>query len=100
MEEKFTTLSEGVKHERSSIVLLSLSDPDNLKQTEITDHQMNEIIKILLQKSFIDKKTLKEQVASQLLDEYILFNKWPIQIELRSRTVKDLNNYDQLNGLQ
>ena len=37
---------EDVRHERSLIILLSLTDPDILKQSEFTDDE-KEIIKIL-----------------------------------------------------
>ena len=62
-----------------------------MKQTEFTDHEMNISLKFLLQESFNDKETLKEQVAPQILDEYILFKKWLIQIELSSGTIRHLN---------
>ena len=43
MEAYFSNLSEDVRHERSLIVLLSLTDPDILKQSKFTDDE-NHII--------------------------------------------------------
>ena len=39
MEASFATMFEDVRHERSLKLLLSLTDPDNLKQCKITDHE-------------------------------------------------------------
>ena len=55
MEEYFTTIFEDVRHERSLILLLSLTDPDILKQSKFTDDEIN-IIKILLLKNYIDRE--------------------------------------------
>ena len=47
MEAYFNTIFEDVRHERSLIFLLSLTDPDILKQSKFTDDEKN-IKKILL----------------------------------------------------
>ena len=44
MEACFSNLFEDVRHERSLILLLSLTDPDILKQSKFTDDEI-EIIK-------------------------------------------------------
>ena len=47
--------------------MLSITDPDILKETEVTDHEISEIGNIALEKLH-RQKTLKEYVSSQLLD--------------------------------
>ena len=39
-EENFATMFEDVKHERSLLLLLSLTAPDILKQSKFTDHEV------------------------------------------------------------
>ena len=46
MEQYFSTMFEDVRHERSLILLLSLTDPDILRQSKFT-HDEIEIIKNL-----------------------------------------------------
>ena len=41
MEAYFATLFEHVTHERSLTLLLSLTNPDILKQNNFTDHEKN-----------------------------------------------------------
>ena len=41
MEAYFDTLFEDVRHKTSLILLLSLTDPDILKQSKSTNHDMN-----------------------------------------------------------
>ena len=53
MEQYFSNLFEDVRHERSLILILSLTDPDMLRQSKFTDDEI-EIIKILLLKNYID----------------------------------------------
>ena len=55
MEAYFAIIFEHVRHEGSLILLLSLTDPDKVKQSKFTDDEIN-IIKILLLKNFIDKE--------------------------------------------
>ena len=54
-EAYFSNLFEDVRHERSLILLLSLTDLDILKQSQFTDDE-TEFIKILLLKNYIDKE--------------------------------------------
>ena len=55
MEINFATMCKDVTHERSLIILLSLTDSDILKQLEFTDHEIH--IKIILPlKSYIDRE--------------------------------------------
>ena len=44
MEAYFNTIFEDVRHERSLILLLSLTETDILKQSKLNDHEI-EIIK-------------------------------------------------------
>ena len=68
MEQNFATLFEDVRHERSLILLLSLVEPDILKQSKLTDHE------IIIFKNFaLDKlhrqRNLKEIVSLDLLEK-------------------------------
>ena len=38
MEAYFATMFEDIRHERSLMLLLSLTDPDILKQSKFTDN--------------------------------------------------------------
>ena len=67
MEDYVTTISEDVRHERSLILLLSLTDPDILKQSKFTDVVMN-ITKKLALESLHRQRILKEHVAMELLE--------------------------------
>ena len=64
METCFATMFEEVRHERSLISLLSITDPDILKQSKITCHDIN-IIKNLALEILHRQKCLN---ASHLLD--------------------------------
>ena len=48
MEQYFATIFEDVRHERSLILLLSLVDPDILKQSKFTDYEIDIIKNIAL----------------------------------------------------
>ena len=50
MEQYFATMFEDVRHERSLILLLSLTDSDILKQSKFTDHEINIIKNLALEK--------------------------------------------------
>ena len=50
MEQYFSNLFEGVRHERSLLLLESLTDPDVLKQGKLTDDEINLIKNIALEK--------------------------------------------------
>ena len=67
MEEYFTTIFEDVRHERSLILLLSLTDPDILKQSKFTDDEIN-IIKNLALEKLHRQRILKEYHAVSLLE--------------------------------
>ena len=65
---------EDVRHERSLILLLSLTDPDLLQKSKFTDHGKNIMENLALEKLHC-QKYLKEHFALQLVEDYFLFNK-------------------------
>ena len=67
MEQYFATVIEDVRHERSLILLLSLVEPDILKQCKFTDHEIGIIKNIALEKLHRQRFS-KEQVALALLE--------------------------------
>ena len=40
MDQYFATIFEDIRHERSLILFLSLVEPDILKQSKFTDHEI------------------------------------------------------------
>ena len=68
MEAYFSTMFEDVRHERSLILLLSLTDPDLLRQSKFTDYEMEIIENIALEKLH-RQRILKEHVAMDLLEK-------------------------------
>ena len=68
MEAYFTAMFEDVRHERSLILLLSLTDPDILKQSKFTDDEII-IIKDLALTKLHRQRILKEHVAMDLLEK-------------------------------
>ena len=67
MEAYFSNLFEDVRHERSIILILSLTDPDILKQSKFTDDGINIIKNIALEKLH-RQRILKEYHAVSLLE--------------------------------
>ena len=67
-----------VKQERSLILLLSLTNPDILRQSKFTEYEID-IIKKLASGKLHRQRILKEHVAMSLLESqlewYCLFNK-------------------------
>ena len=68
MEQYFNTIFEDIRHERSLILLLSIVEPDILKQSKFTDDEINIIKNIALEKLH-RQRTLKEIVALDLLEK-------------------------------
>ena len=50
MEQYFATMSEDIRHERSLLLLLSLTNPDIIQQSKLTDHETNTIKKVCSRK--------------------------------------------------
>ena len=67
MEQYFNTIFENVRFERCLILLLSLVEPDILKQSKFTDHDID-IIKNIAQRNCIDN-AIKEIIALDLLEK-------------------------------
>ena len=70
MEAYFSTMFEDVRHERSLILLLSLTDPDILRQSKFTDDEI-EIIKNLALEKLHRQRILKEHIAMSLLESQL-----------------------------
>ena len=68
MEQYFDTIFEDVRHERSLLLLLSLTDPDIIKQSKFTDDEINYIKDLALSKLH-RQRILKEHIAMDLLEK-------------------------------
>ena len=68
MEAYFNTIFEDVRHERSLILLLSIVEPNILKQSKFTDDEI-EIIKNLALEKLHRQRILKEHIAMDLLEK-------------------------------
>ena len=62
MQQYFATFSQDVRHERTLFLLLSLVEPDILRQSKFTDHEID-IIKNLALEKLLRQRNLKEIVA-------------------------------------
>ena len=67
MEAYFNTIFEDIRHERSLILLISLIEPSILKQSKFTDHEI-EIIKDLALEKLHRQRILKEYHAVSILE--------------------------------
>ena len=70
MEQYFAMMFEDVRHERSLILLLSLTDSDTLKQIKITDYEID-IIKSLASEELHRQRILKEHIAKSILESQL-----------------------------
>ena len=70
MEQYFYTIFEDIRYERGLILLLSLVEPDILKQSKFTDYEVSIIKDIALEKIF-RQKNLKEIFALELLEKQL-----------------------------
>ena len=68
MEAYFSNLFEDIRYERSLILLLSLTDPDILRQSKFTENEI-EIIENLALEKLHRQRTLKEIKAMDLLEK-------------------------------
>ena len=68
MEAYFNTIFEDIRYERSLILILSLTEPDILKQSKFTDDEINVIKNIALEKLH-RQRILKEVVAMDILEK-------------------------------
>ena len=67
MEQNFLNLFKKNRHERRIVLLLSLEDPDILKQSKFTDHEMDIIKKLALGKLH-GQNCFREYFALSLLE--------------------------------
>ena len=67
MEQYFDTIFEDIRHLRSIVLLLSLVEPDILKQTKITDDEVETIKNHSLEKLH-RQRNLKELITLDLLE--------------------------------
>ena len=70
MEAYFNTIFEDVRHERSLILLLSLTEPDILKQSKFNDHEIK-ILKNTALEKLHRQRILKEVAAMDILEKTI-----------------------------
>ena len=68
MEQYFDNIFEDIRHERSPIFLLSLVEPDILRQSKVLDHELENIKNIALEKLH-RQRNLKEIIALELLEK-------------------------------
>ena len=68
MEFYFINLFEDIRHERSLMLLLSLIEPDILKQSKFTDYEIKIIKDIALDKTH-RQRNLKEIEAMDLIEK-------------------------------
>ena len=69
MEQYFSNLFEDIRYERSLILLLSLVEPDILKQSKFTNDEIDIIKNIALDKTH-RQRILKEIKAMDLLEKH------------------------------
>ena len=70
MEAYFNTTFEDIRYERGPLLILSLVEPDILKQSKFTDHEI-EIIKNIALEKLHRQRILKEVVAMDLLEKQL-----------------------------
>ena len=70
MEAYFNTIFEDIRHERSLILILSIVEPDILKQSKFTDDEINFIKNLALEKLH-RQRFLKEHIAMDLLEKQL-----------------------------
>ena len=96
METYFTVMFGDVRHERSLILLLSLTHPDILRQSKFTDHEIDFIKNLALEKLHI-QRILKKQVAIALLESHLLLKIKTKDVQLRELQYKtEKHDYESL----
>ena len=68
MEAYFDSIFEDVRYERSLILILSIVEPDILRQSKFLDHEI-EIIKNIALEKLHRQRNLKEIIALDLLEK-------------------------------
>ena len=67
MEAYFATIFEVIRHERSFILLLSLVEPDILRESKFSDHEIDNIKNLALEILY-RLRIIKGQIAFGLLE--------------------------------
>ena len=70
MEQYFNTIFEDIRYERGLILILSLVEPDILKQSKFIDYEI-EIIKNIALEKLHRQKNLTEIIALDLLEKQL-----------------------------
>ena len=70
MEQYFITIFEDIRYERGLILILSLVEPDFLKQSKFLDYEI-EIIKNIALEKLHRQKNLKEIIALDLSEKQL-----------------------------
>ena len=70
MEQNFAVMFEVFRHERSLFFLLSLTDPDILRQSKFTDLE-NGILRTIAKEKLHRQRILEEHVAMSLLESQL-----------------------------
>ena len=68
MEQNFSNLFEDIRYEGALILLLSIVEPDTLKQSKFADNEVSIIKDVALEKIF-RQRNLKECVAMDLVEK-------------------------------
>ena len=68
MQQYFDNIFEDVRHERSLILILSIVEPDILKQSKFLDHEI-EIIKNIALEKVHRQRNLKKIAALEFLEK-------------------------------
>ena len=68
MEQYFNSIFEDIIYERALVLLLSIVEPDILKQSKFNDHEI-EINKNIALENLHRQRILKEVVAMDLLEK-------------------------------
>ena len=68
MEQYFNTILEDIRYERCLVLFLSIIEPNILQQSKFTDHEIEIIKNIALQKLH-RQRNLKEIFAMDLLEK-------------------------------
>ena len=70
MEQFFAVMFEDVRHERSLILLLALTDPDIMRQSKFIDYEIDITKKLALEKLH-RQRILKAPVALSLIESQL-----------------------------
>ena len=97
MERYFASMFQDVRHEISLIKTLSLTDNDNLKQSNFTDYERN-LLKNLAHEKLHRQRILKEYVASSFFS-YSKMTTYPI-LNIEPELLKIKTRDDEIKNLK